>query len=141
MHGPTNKTSLEGATNHSGSDLPPAYLPLPLTPATATTLLKSDLYEIYTCINTALTNPPPLDKAVLNDWEHSGLAFWGFRVGCEEILKSDMMKRLASGESPSWVFYQESPKYPTSLNRGTIEALMLHSGSDIQSFPECGLTD
>jgi len=70
--------------------------------------------------------------------DQGGLANWGYSIGCESIIESDMMRKLSEGGSQTSVFAAESPKYPAPSHRRDVEALMLYTGSYVQAYPECG---
>ncbi|KAF8425214.1 hypothetical protein EV426DRAFT_664113 [Tirmania nivea] len=108
-------------------------LSLPLTSSSAAALLNTDLIPIFNCINISMNN----STFPLTDMEQGGLASWGYSIGCEAVIESDMMQKLSEGESPTRVFADESPKYPAPSHRRDVGALMLHTGSNVQAYPEC----
>jgi GH24 family phage-related lysozyme (muramidase) len=80
--------------------------PFPLTDATATVLLNSDLVQFTSCLNTAISA-----SVKLNDNQFGALTSWTFNVGCGNMRTSTLVKRLNAREDPNTVATSELPQW------------------------------
>ncbi|KAJ2714117.1 hypothetical protein H4R19_001894 [Coemansia spiralis] len=102
--------------------------PLPLTEATATRLLQSDLRIATACLGAVLNQSVHLN---INQW--AALSSWIFNVGCAAVGPSQLVKRLNNGEDPNVVAPEELPKWKLAGGQ-VLEGLVARRKAEIQLF-------
>ncbi|KAJ3560552.1 hypothetical protein NP233_g10762 [Leucocoprinus birnbaumii] len=107
---------------------------LPLTEATATTLLINDLKQFETCVNNAVKS-----NIKLNDNQFGALTSWTFNVGCGNMQSSTLIKRLNAGEAPDTVAAQELPKWDLAGGH-PLPGLVRRRGAEVNLFKTASST-
>ncbi|KAH6907660.1 lysozyme, partial [Coprinopsis sp. MPI-PUGE-AT-0042] len=110
----------------------------PLTTATATALLKSDLPTFQNCIARDIA-----DSVRLNDNQYGALVSWAFNVGCGNTGSSTLIRRLNAGEDPNTVAEQELPRWnqaggvvlPGLVTRRNREIALFKTSSSVVAHP------
>lgn len=123
------------------AELPPKY-PLPLTPETASDLLKDDIPTYAKCLCDVLNK----DTAKLNRNQWAALVSWTYNIGCGNMQDSTLIKRLNNGEDSNTVAREELPKWnkgggkvlPGLVRRRAAEVNLATTPSDTAAFPNCG---
>ncbi|KAJ3557188.1 hypothetical protein NP233_g11805 [Leucocoprinus birnbaumii] len=100
----------------------------PLTEATATTLMKTDLKQFTSCLNKAIK---PTVK--LSDNQFGALASWTFNEGCGNMQSSSLIKRLNNGENPNIVAQEELPKWRLAGGK-VLQGLVRRRAAEIKLF-------
>lgn len=110
----------------------------PLTEATATSLLVSDLRTFQNCIARDI-----VDSVRLNANQYGALVSWAFNVGCGNSGSSTLIRRLNNGETPNTVAEQELPKWnkaggdvlPGLVTRRAKEVALFKTSSNVIAHP------
>lgn len=122
------------------SDVTKAGYKLPLTVATGTQLLASDIHRYTTCLGDYLGTNVKLNA---NQW--GALISWTFNVGCGNAQTSTLVKRLNAGENPNTVAAEELPKWnkaggkvlPGLANRRAAEVTLFKTATAATGYPTC----
>ncbi|KAJ3526349.1 hypothetical protein NMY22_g10199 [Coprinellus aureogranulatus] len=112
--------------------------PFPLTTATASALLASDLKTYQSCIARYIT-----DSVRLSDNQYGALVSWTFNVGCANAESSTLIRRLNNGENPNTVAEQELPRWnqaggqvlPGLVQRRAAEVALFKTASSVIAHP------
>ncbi|TFK18212.1 lysozyme [Coprinopsis marcescibilis] len=112
--------------------------PFPLTTATASSLLISDLRTFQSCIARDIN-----DSVRLNDNQFGALVSWAFNVGCGNAQSSTLIRRLNAGEAPNTVAAKELPKWnkaggevlPGLVTRRAREVTLFRTASSVIAHP------
>ncbi|KAG0033011.1 hypothetical protein BGZ81_009568 [Podila clonocystis] len=102
----------------------------PLSPETATELLKRDIPRYTSCLARVLNN-----RVILNQNQWAALTSWTFNVGCGAVASSTLVQRLNQGQNPVAVAENELPQW----NRGggrVLEGLKRRRGREVALFKE-----
>ncbi|TFK74166.1 glycoside hydrolase family 24 protein [Pluteus cervinus] len=110
----------------------------PLTEATASSLLQTDLKEFQNCISDYI-----VDSVRLNANQYGALVSWAFNEGCGNAKSSTLIARLNNGESPNTVAAQELPKWtyaggtslPGLVRRRAAEVTLFQTSSSSIAHP------
>ncbi|KAF9973168.1 hypothetical protein BGZ73_003607 [Actinomortierella ambigua] len=112
----------------------------PLTKATATALLKSDIPRYTKCLENKLNA-----KVKLNQNQWAALTSWTFNVGCGGMGGSQLIRRLNAGQNPTTVVSQELPKWnkaggkvwPGLVRRRAAELKLFKTANKKAAHPNC----
>jgi GH24 family phage-related lysozyme (muramidase) len=100
----------------------------PLTEATATTLLMSDLKQFTSCLERAIKS-----SIKLNNNQFGALASWTFNEGCGNMESSTLIRRLNAGENPDTVAAEELPKWRLAGGK-VFEGLVRRRAAEVGLF-------
>ncbi|KAJ1880654.1 hypothetical protein LPJ57_002118 [Coemansia sp. RSA 486] len=101
---------------------------LPLTPASAHSLLLKDIAEHTRALAQSLATSVALNP---NQW--GALISWAYNVGSQSVKQSELVKKLNAGESPENVVRQELPKWVT-VDGKTLPGLVARRKKEIDLF-------
>ncbi|KAI8318648.1 glycoside hydrolase family 24 protein, partial [Martensiomyces pterosporus] len=101
---------------------------LPLTPASATDLLRSDLVEYAECLGSYISN-----RVMLNANQWGALVSWTYNEGCGNVESSTLVRRLNSGQNPNTVAAQELPKWKYADGE-VLEGLVKRRAAEVSLF-------
>jgi len=123
--------------NTGCSEVPYSF---PLTVATGTALLMSDLKTYQNCLAKAVA------KTIrLNANQYGALVSWTFNVGCGAMQGSSLLSRLNAGETPNTVASEELPKWkygggvvlPGLVTRRAREVTLFKTATSTGALPNC----
>lgn len=114
--------------------------PFPLSPATATELLRRDIPRYTSCLASSMNS-----RVTLNQNQWASLASWTLNIGCDAVRSSSLVRRLNQGQDPNTVAAQELPSWNTAggrvmpglVRRRNAEVRLFQTPSSQQAYPKC----
>ncbi|KAH6911698.1 lysozyme-like domain-containing protein [Coprinopsis sp. MPI-PUGE-AT-0042] len=103
----------------------------PLTPKTASELMRGDLSRFEKCITRALAD----SNVQLTDNQYGALVSLAYNAGEKGVSSSNLIKRLRAGEDPNTVIEQEMPDWKRSGGKIS-QGLINRRKREIEFFKE-----